>query len=1216
MKTNLLCIIGFIFFITQIHAQLLIGDTFNDGTLSYKIENLSPEEVNVTGFSGATVANLVIPSTVSSSGQTFNVVGIGASAFKQKSGLVSVQFPTTLSFIGDTAFQQTATLESFTLTNPSALNTLGRAIFAGCTGLLSADFSDITVDLSSSDSMFNNCTSMAAFTMKNNTTTATLPPAFLGTCSALVTADLSGCTNIISLSDNVFRNNTSLTTLYLGTDTPPSLSFTTNAQTFAFVNNGSLTNIDRTLYVPTNTGASNYSAIPDWTNVFGSIQPQEVQEQITQRPMIWVKNSDKAFILNEINNNTWKSTYYTNFKNRVDAELSGYLANRQGYLSQLPFDNSNAVAGQIPPFKTITDGQANAGPDRNTYKLFLQSGIDSGVVYFLTGNEDYAKFSASIFYTYLKAMSQVPVSSSTNFNAGWIYPLDHLREARDFGAQLPILYDFIAGYIKGGGTAYDFAANNEVTINWWEAESVFKKYIYLAKERGGIASNWPALESASLACNILALDSETERNTEIQYVINKRANRQIPFSVMSQKIDDNEGIWPEPFTYSKYVAEYSTYLMALITKYDGSYDLASNYANLPQSLDLPNDFSYPNDNRTLHFGDGSRGFRKYTDGYEMAYYLGQLTNDNLLLDKFGKLINSSVNYDNYNRANFSSQRSTPADPYYNEPLRLLWFSGTIEGESTAFKQNITNKLGFAGISIQRNLETPDPVLNGLMLFVGGAGFVHSYASGMNMELYGPKTVIGAAAGNTRNYTSTIHRNYYRLFAAHNTVIVNGASQGSGGNANIDINTVQKLSIEPEYTQVPVSPKNSFSTTSFLDDRGSLAEALQYRTMAIVRTSPTSGYYVDVFKSNSSLSNEYHDYVYHNLSDILQLQSNGVDLSLTSDSNRYAAGNTVGGFDNPGWQYFTDVQTSGTYSDDVTATFTANRLGGLVNMKMLIPGEANREYTRVNAPPTVGIAGSYDNTPTPTVVIRHNGEAWNTPFAVVYEPYYGDNTNSVTKVTNIKRGGNFAGLEVLSTVEGKNMKQIILLRDNDDGIFNDLTLDVEFTGRFIVLSLDENEELTSIYMGKGSHVKYKGWDIDSQNGEATSFYVDILDNNATITTNSQLTYTYPVNTTITNTNVINNGTLAIEENNFNNIEKTFKGYQNKGSDTWTFETKNIEITNSSELKIVNLLGQTILSQKLKGVVTEVNLNHLSRGIYIALITNNNSVEASKKIILKP
>ncbi len=122
-----------------------------------------------------------------------------------------------------------------------------------------------------------------------------------------------------------------------------------------------------------------------------------------------------------------------------------------------------------------------------------------------------------------------------------------------------------------------------------------------------------------------------------------------------------------------------------------------------------------------------------------------------------------------------------------------------------------------------------------------------------MELYGAGEVVGAEAGKGI-YTSEIHKQYYRLYAAHNTVIVNNASRGQGGWIGIGQDTVQVVAAEPMPRAEAVSPECSFATTAFTNRYGADARpAEQQRTMALIRTTPTTGYYVDALIDLSSSS---------------------------------------------------------------------------------------------------------------------------------------------------------------------------------------------------------------------------------------------------------------------------------------------------------------------------------------------------------------------------
>ena len=68
-----------------------------------------------------------------------------------------------------------------------------------------------------------------------------------------------------------------------------------------------------------------------------------IHAQTTQRPMIWVKPSDKAAILDKIAKNQWAKDYFEAFKNRVAEDVKSHATDPKSYLSKMPFDGTGAV---------------------------------------------------------------------------------------------------------------------------------------------------------------------------------------------------------------------------------------------------------------------------------------------------------------------------------------------------------------------------------------------------------------------------------------------------------------------------------------------------------------------------------------------------------------------------------------------------------------------------------------------------------------------------------------------------------------------------------------------------------------------------------------------------------------------------------------------------------------------------------------------------------
>ena len=74
--------------------------------------------------------NVVIPSTVTYSGNEYSVTSIGNYAFYECSGLTSVTIPNSVTRIGESAFCKCSGLTSVTI--PNSVTSIGSSAFSGC----------------------------------------------------------------------------------------------------------------------------------------------------------------------------------------------------------------------------------------------------------------------------------------------------------------------------------------------------------------------------------------------------------------------------------------------------------------------------------------------------------------------------------------------------------------------------------------------------------------------------------------------------------------------------------------------------------------------------------------------------------------------------------------------------------------------------------------------------------------------------------------------------------------------------------------------------------------------------------------------------------------------------------------------------------------------------------------------------------------------------
>ncbi|MGB5942922.1 MAG: heparinase II/III family protein [Leeuwenhoekiella sp.] len=795
--------------------------------------------------------------------------------------------------------------------------------------------------------------------------------------------------------------------------------------------------------------------------------------QNLERPIILVKSQEREKIIQKIEAHEWAQDIYDNLLQDIDSKLEEYLSNPEDYLKQLPFNWSKKEENKFPPFyltvhiengvhKNLDNATKEEYMPAEKLERQLEIALGCGMAYFISNDERYADLATSVLYSFVKSVQQSELSD-WHGRGGWLFPDDGFREVRVIGEKVPLIYDFIAKYIEMGGLPYDIVKNTRVDFPVDEAQQVFRTYADLTVNYGHTGSNHPVLEAPSLVYNALAMNDAKERERLLSYFLTESTKNQDALDVMAASYVNEGDIWPETSQYFDGVSTRLARLMLIVNRYDPSLKLGKKYKNVLYSLPKLDYLTYPN-GEIIRWGDGHRRGSPSYSSYENAYQLGKIDGVEKLTQKFGSLINRAFKEGKYTRNGMES---------------IFWYDDLIEGSPEEFKLSRTDRVFHAGIVLQRNESSTKRPEDGLMCFVGGAGMVHGHAEGMNIELYGEGQVLGVDNGRGR-YQQDVHENYSRIYAGHNTIIVNGSSQGEGGWVNQGINTVETISLEPALNDQPISPYHSFSQTGFIDDKGDLAEAVQERTLGLVRTSPTSGYYVDVFRSKSKLKDEYHDYLYHNIGDKLIFENE--DLQLTADSGRYMdnANNEWKQnqtYRHPGWHFFKEVETSRTYAKGVKAVFHVDSLPGKsIYMGVHLPGFQNREYTKVMAPKTFEAPSPYNNLPTPTLVVRNKGSAWENPFVAVYEPYDEvEGNGSIQSVEKIEQDGVYKGLKIISKLNDNFIYQYVITQSKDD-IFKSSKLEIAFEGTFAVITLDESEGLQSIYVGEGKSLNFRGIEI--------------------------------------------------------------------------------------------------------------------------------------------
>lgn len=778
--------------------------------------------------------------------------------------------------------------------------------------------------------------------------------------------------------------------------------------------------------------------------------------QSLEHPIIWTIAAEKSEVLAKIQNYSWANSIVSQVKGIIDSKVNAHVTNPVAFLNTIPV---LAADDNI--------SEAEAGSAIAAHSNTLNHASYAAMMYYISEEEKYAQFAADVLWYYIEEIApRTPDKTAMSGN--------YFADPRTGYLQFAIAYDFVVNYLKKPETrVYQKSSGTKIPFDNVKAQKAVHNIASNALGEftgsdgryGKIVSNHPILTAPGCLFSILCVEDDAERERMINIFWNTGTSRQNSFTKTILPIFGDQGIWPEPVSYS-FMPNVSM-VLNIIDRLKPELSVLDEYKRILDGNFLFDNLRHPN--RTfVRFGDSKR---KSDQTAKIYRYTHNIASRKGLTDYVQKAeVALRQGYDAVGGYTPDIKIST----YENVDAfeQLFWgadMPSTIQGEIDFEKPTVIIK--HAGVALQRNYVEQNNEDYGLCGIIGGAHYVHSHCTGITMELYGANYIMAPGAGlppTVADRKLLEHTDYFWRHAGNNTMIVNGTTHGiQPGSWNSDsylwMNTTINVAAEPKHLEDPITSNFSFAT-QFLDD--TVNEDQQRRTLSTIRTSKTTGYYFDMFRSKSLGVNNFHDYIYHNIGDATNImRMDGTELEVSS-TNRYQ--NDIGDLrKSPGWRFFENTNVTEPISTAVHVRFDLEETNTYMNM--FAPSGVPREYTKAVGPPTREAKGSYINKKTQILAIRQEGEAWNKPYVHIFEPSKTTNT-SVKSVAHIYNGDVIAGAKVVSEVNGSKITDYIFSNDSNTTVSH---VDINFTGEFGIVrtELKDGKTNVSLYLGKGSTLEF-------------------------------------------------------------------------------------------------------------------------------------------------
>lgn len=825
-----------------------------------------------------------------------------------------------------------------------------------------------------------------------------------------------------------------------------------------------------------------------------------------KHPHILVKDEDKAAVLDKIEKQAWAKQIFNQKKDRLDGYvvrhqtepdwiLDRYLMNRIpgkrytrfisdkegtqliGYEGDAPVPTVRVsphkrspitpqgrayvvpeIEDVVPKDTSMTMNLLNPGTqeyervDPQAFVAAINGKIntlayEASVIYWLTGDEKYAKFAADILNQWVSGVVyQEPIDGPGRTGFLDIQTLGDEKEK-----PLILAYDFLYPYL----VKYKYPLENY--------DKAFEKVAWTLSFRGYAGNNWFAAESSTLVAAALSLKDARKRNYYLDFYLNRdtvvEGCGQLSLPSAAKLWFTPDGHWKEPGGYHNYPV--SKLIEAALMLENNGYQIFNQYPILLKASYVMLKYSFP-DLTASAFGDTGRP-RQSMECLESAILMA----DKYQLPILPDLLNAAMILEQAGQYDRSKSGLTgllcylPELPKAKSMENHLW--------------NRSEKLDFASCYLQRNGIDPQ---YGLMCVVQGATYNHNHSNGMSMELYGAGAVQGIDPGNGPTYEHPMHVNYYTQWAAHNTVVAAGASTSvtpfNGGGGTKKIGQVELVSMEPLAGEKAISDEFSYTWTKYKD--GS-TETNQDRLLSILRIDEKHGFYVDFYRSDNAVSN---DYLYHNIGDSVILYTQEGKILKQDEVHSYPCV----GKDRPGLRYFRSVRTTGVNESAVVALFSARELNtGAGFMKMWMPASSDVSYFTALAPEAKTASSPYQGKPSLVVTMRKEKPAVREPFVAVYEPVSKDlSAGSIVSVERIKlnsKGKEGCAVKV-NTKDGDTFTLVNSLKDGAVVVENQ-----KYNADFAIFAKRKGKNI--VYVGNGAFFENKEFKIESE--KRGGFYME-------------------------------------------------------------------------------------------------------------------------------